>query len=75
MLLVEFFKRIEDCGCSLSVLIGQIQEINSFADGCVLDNDHVFGENLKQGNKASLGVEPGVSIELNNIVITFFWMG
>lgn len=75
MLLVEFFKRIEDGWCSLSVFICQIQEIDSFADGCVLDDDHVFGENFKQGKKASLGVEPGVCIELNNEIITFFWMG
>lgn len=75
MLLVQLFQRVEDSRCGLSVLVSQIKEINDFADGSILDDDHMLGEDFQEGKKASLCVEPSIGIELSKLKITFFWMG
>lgn len=65
MLLVELLQWIEDSRSGLSVLVGQIKEVNDFAYGCILDDYHMLGEDFQEGKEASLRVKPGVSIKLS----------
>ena len=75
MLLVKLLQWVEDSRSGLSVFVSQVKEVDDFAEGCVLDDDHVLGEDFQEGKEASLCVEPGVCIELNKKILTFFWIG
>jgi hypothetical protein len=72
---VEFLEGVDDGGDGLAVLVGEVEEVDHFADGGVLDHEHVLAEDFKQGEDAALGVEPGVSVELRRARATFFWIG
>ena len=42
MLLVQLLQRVEDDRSGFTVLVGQVEEVDHFADGGVLHHDHVF---------------------------------
>jgi hypothetical protein len=62
---VKLFQRVDNRGYLLAVLIGHIQEVNNLTDGGVLENEHVFGENLNQSEEAPFRIVPGICIDLS----------
>lgn len=62
---VKLFQRVDNRGYLLAVLVGHIQEVNNLTDGGVLENEHVFGENLNQSEEAPFRIVPGICIDLS----------
>lgn len=75
MTLVELLQRIDDGGDFLAVFVSHVQEVDDFAEGSVLEDEHVLRQNFDECEEATLGVVPCVGINLSKLKATFFWMG